>query len=84
MNKEIKYELTFEEVLNDLFKNNNWYQGEDFKDGVFMCIEDEMLKIKEFSKNQSTAKDLGSMITKGMYEQKYRKVTTQPDIMRTI
>lgn len=82
MNKEIKYQLSFEEILRDLFTSGGWFQGEDFEDGVYIRSDNGIIKTYQFSSDWIGEKDLGSMITVGMYIQKYRRVVSQPDIMR--
>lgn len=82
----IKYNMTFDEVLHEIFETKGWYQGEEFKDGVYITVDDYMTIVgKEFS----NYKNLHSWpyswplnITYGVTQMKYRRVYTQPEVER--
>lgn len=46
----IKYNMTFDEVLHEIFETKGWYQGEEFKDGVYITVEDSTITAKQFPK----------------------------------
>ena len=47
----IKYTLTFEDVLHEIFQTKGWYQGEEFADGVYITVdEDNCIITKQFPK----------------------------------
>lgn len=81
----MKYELTFEEMIHDIFKTNGWYQGENFGDGYFLKIVDGVIQIWYFDDKAYGEQYLCAFyVGKGTITQKYRKVYCQPDIMRKV
>ena len=60
------------------------YQGENFKDGHFLKInEDGNINLYCFEEDFIGPKNLGTpILSRGLYIQKYRRVCTQPDVMR--
>lgn len=87
MNKnDIKYPINFHQVLDEIFQTKGWYQGNNFKDGVFIKLNyDCTIHVYEFRENHFGEKDLYHLaINDGIYNQHYRRVYTQPDIMRMV
>lgn len=78
----IKYNMTFDEVLHEIFQTKGWYQGEDFKDGVYITIEDSTIVAKQFPKNLNPQFVWPLNITYGVTQMKYRRVYTQPEVER--
>lgn len=85
----MKYDLTFADVLNEIFEDKKlkcWYQGEDFMNGYFIKINDfDEIGLFYFSKDKFGEQNAGYLpLTNGVLKQKYRRVYTQPDAMRNI
>ena len=86
--KNKEYTLSFKEVLEEIFSTNEkvkyWYQGENFKDGHFLKIdEDGNINLYCFEEDFIGSKNFGTpILSRGLYTQKYRRVCTQPDVMR--
>lgn len=78
----IKYNMTFNEVLSEIFNTKGWYQGEDFKDGVYITVEDSTIFVKEFPKNFGSQYTWPLNVTYGLTQMKYRRVHTQPEVER--
>ena len=79
----IKYTLTFEDVLHEIFQTKGWYQGEEFADGVYITVdEDNCIITKQFPKYFSTQMIWPLNITYGVTQMKYRRVYTQPEVER--
>lgn len=85
-NSRYIYSLSFTDVLSEIFDTNGWYQGEDFKDGVFIKLDTiGLIHVYEFNKNVYGETDCNLLaISAGTVNQKYRRVYTQPEIMRII
>lgn len=85
MKKKYTYDLTFQEVLEELFEEDSpcWYQGENFRDGVVFLKQWGDLRERVFIPGKSYIQDI-PIITQGVYNQKYRRVTTQPDAERRV
>lgn len=81
-----KYNLCFIDMMNEIFVTNGWYQGEDFKDGVFIKTDDSgLVHVYQFSEDKFGEIDCGLLsISSRTLSQRYRRVYTQPDIMRKI
>lgn len=85
MKKKYIYDLTFQDVLKELFEEDSpcWYQGENFRDGVVFLKQwgdlRERIFTAEFGWQQDTP-----IISQNVYNQKYRRVTTQADAERRI
>ena len=83
--KKYIYNLTFQEVLKELFEEDSpcWYQGENFQDGVVFLKQwgdlRERIFTPEFDYQQDTP-----IISHDVYTQKYRRVTSQADAERRI
>lgn len=79
--KEYEYNLTFPEVLDQLFNSNEtmWFQGENFIDGVIMAAQNGLLRGIDFSEHGMMWE---LVVSTGVYKQKYRQVYTQKDAMR--
>ena len=79
-----KYTLSFHEVLNEIFFTNGWYQGENFKDGVFIMVDEiGLIHIYEFREDTFGVIDCTPLsISAETVNQKYKRVYTQPEIMR--
>lgn len=80
-----KYNLTFQEALQEVMEGNGWMQGEDFAEGVVFMIGDSFglkgrpwLFMHDFKSNHQA----DPIITSGVYNQKFRIVQTQPDAMK--
>lgn len=86
--KKYTYDLTFEEVLEEIWYKNCWYQGNNFADGsVLEVTPDKEIYIKTFVCTASHSTRVFSsplILTKGVYEQMYRRVYTQPDAERRV
>lgn len=81
--KTIKYDMTFNEVLAEIFKTKGWYQGEEFKDGVYITVdEDNCIVVKQFPKHFSAQMIWPLNVTYGVTQMKYRRVYTQPEVER--
>lgn len=78
----INYNMTFEEVLHEIFDTKGWYQGEEFKDGVYITIDDNTLVGKQFLKKLDERYTWPLDITRGVVQMKYRRVYTQPEVER--
>lgn len=84
MSKEYKYDLTFDDVLKEIF-NGGWFQGEDFADGVFIKVAEfsGVITTYEFRENQFGCFEIGTTgISKGLLNQKFRRCVAQVDVMR--
>lgn len=86
-----EYNLTFVEVLEEMLgKDSNiklhaWYQGEHFADGHFLDCQDDCIILYSFDEDKFGMQKHGiPVLSKGLYHQKYRRVYTQPDVMRKI
>ena len=86
--KKYTYDLTFEEVLEEIWYKGCWYQGNKFADGsVLEVTPDKEIYIKTFVRTASHSTSVFSsplILTKGVYEQMYRRVYTQPDAERRV
>lgn len=84
--KKYTYDLTFQEVLKELFEENSpcFYQGEHFADGVVLLKYFGDLTQRIFIPNKPMYEDSTPIITQGVYDQKYRRVTSQSDAERKI
>lgn len=65
--KNKEYTLSFKEVLEEIFNTNErvkyWYQGENFKDGHFLKIdEDNNINLYCFDEDSISAKNFGTPI----------------------
>lgn len=78
----INYDMTFDEVLHEIFQTKGWYQGEEFKDGVYITVEDSTITAKQFPKNFGSQYTWPLNITYGVTQMKYRRVYTQPEVER--
>lgn len=87
MNK-YDYDLTFNEVINEIFKTKGWYQGENFKDGYFISVNennDDMIYLYYFSENKCGKHTDGCpVLSKGLFTQKYRRIYTEPSAKRIV
>lgn len=80
-----EYNLTFTEVMDNIFKDKSWYQGENFANGYFIQSEDKIVHLRYFSDNTYGIQEAGPvMLSEGLLKQKFRKVLTQPDVMRKV
>ena len=84
--KKYTYDLTFEKVLEEIWYKDCWYQGNNFADGsVLEVTPDKDIYVKTFVRIASHFTRVYSsplILTKGVYEQMYRRVYTQPDAER--
>ena len=81
--KKYTYDLTFEEVLEEIWYRDCWYQGNNFADGTVLYVTpDKELYTKTFTASQVYNAPL--ILTEGVYEQMYRCVYTQPDAERRV
>lgn len=81
------YDMTFTEVLNEIFDTHGWYQGEQFADGVFITVnkDRDIIEVKEFDKELSYVETMFDLtISSGIMRQKYRRYYTQPEIERKV
>ena len=82
--KKYTYDLTFEEVLEEIWYKHCWYQGNNFADGsVLEVTPDKDIYVKTFS-HSTRVFSSPLILTKGVYEQMYRRVYTQPDAERRV
>ena len=81
--KKYTYNLTFQEVLKELFEENSpyFYQGEHFSNGVVFLRYSGELTQRIFIPN-TMYEDNTPIITPRVYNQKYRRVTSQSDAER--
>lgn len=84
--KKYTYNLTFQEVLKELFEDNSpcFYQGEHSANGVVFLKYFGELTLRIFSPNNNTYEDCTPFITQGAYDQKYRRVTSKADAERKV
>lgn len=86
MNNE--YNMTFSEVLDEIFDTHGWYQGQGFADGVFITVDKDCdtVVLKEFNiSHHFGALNLRSLVvTRGVTKMKYRRCYTQPEIERKV
>lgn len=81
--KKYTYDLTFEEVLEEIWFEDCWYQGNNFADGsVLEVTPDKEIYVKTFGSTRVFSSPL--ILTEGVYEQMYRRVYTQPDAERRV
>ena len=84
--KKYTYDLTFAEVLEEIWYKDCWYQGNNFADGsVLEVTPDKDIYVKTFVRTVSHPTRVYSsplILTKGVYEQMYCRVYTQPDAER--
>ena len=73
--KEYEYNLTFPEVLDQLFNSYEamWSQGENFIDGAVVTVQNGLLRGIDFSEHGRMWEIVVSI---GVYTQKYRRVYT--------
>ena len=85
MNKKYIYDLTFQDVLKELFEEDSpcWYQGENFQDGVVFLKQWGDLRERIFTTGMGWQQDT-PIITTNVYDQKYRRVTSQADAERRV
>lgn len=81
--KKYTYDLTFEEVLEEIWLREHWYQGENFADGVVILADTDGKGIlKDFYGGCLDTSLL--VLTERLYSQMYRRVYTQPDAERRV
>lgn len=81
--KKYTYDLTFEEVLEEIWYKDCWYQGNNFADGVVIFANADGTGIlKDFFGGCLDTSLL--VLTEGICKQMYRRVYTQPDAERKI
>lgn len=66
----------------NFFETKGWYQGEDFRDGVYITIEDSVIMAKQFPRSLGSQFAWPLNITYGVTQMKYRRVYTQPEAER--
>ncbi len=83
--KKYTYNLTFQEVLEELFEEDSpcWYQGENFRDGVVFLKAFGSLRERIFTAKFDWEQDT-PIISQNVYTQKYRRVTSQADAERRV
>lgn len=83
--KKYIYNLTFQQVLKELFEDNSpcWYQGENFQDGVVFLKAFGSLRERIFTAKFDWEQDT-PIISQNVYTQKYRRVTSQADAERQV
>lgn len=86
--KKYTYDLTFEEVLEEIWYKGCWYQGNNFADGsVLEVTPDKEIYIKTLVPTISHSTRVFSsplILTEGVYEQMYRRVYSQSDAERRV
>ncbi len=81
--KKYTYDLTFEEVIEEMWNRECWYQGEKFADGVIILADTDGKGIlKNFYGDCLDTSLL--VLTKELYSQMFRRVYTQPDAERRV
>lgn len=82
--KKYDYDLTFEEVLEEIWYGTCWFQGNNFADGTVLYVtSDKELYTKTFS-GSGQVYNAPLILTEGVYDQLYRRVFTQPDAERRV
>ena len=78
------YNLNFHEMTDKLFTEGGSYQGNAFKDGVFICLDQySNIHLYEYSDGKFGKQDCGTLIVNDrIYNQHYKRVYGQPEIMR--
>lgn len=74
-----EYTLTFNEVLNEMFNSCNtlWFQGEDFQEGIIICLGNGCVQMVYFDKDKSSSPFATPIrLTSSLYHMKYRRVYT--------
>ncbi len=88
MNNKSKYNMTFTEVLNEIFETHGWYQGENFANGAFITADNDtdIVELIQFKMEEWLgAKKLDDLIIyPAITRQKYRRCYTQPEIERKV
>lgn len=81
---DINYNMTFDDVLKEIFETQGWYQGELFGNGVYITITNsDYINVFAFSDQWLGSKDCGAFIlSHRAYTQKYRRVYTQSEVER--
>lgn len=81
---KIVYDLSFNDVVADIFTFGGWFQGENFSDGVFIRLDEfGDIHVYQFLRDRHGEQDYEKLtLNSGVYKQKYRRVSTQSDIMR--
>lgn len=82
--KKYTYNLTFEEVLEEIWYKDCWYQGNNFGDGTIIYANvDRELCMNTFD-GAMGGHTHHLILTERIYEQMYRRVYTQPDAERRV
>lgn len=79
------YDMSFSDVVNEIFDTNGWYQGSDFSNGTFIKVNSNTatIGIYGFSENHFGETYVGDFyISRGIKNMHYRRVHSQPEIMR--
>lgn len=71
--KKYTYDLTFEEVLKEIFLREYWYQGENFADGVVIYSNADGTGILHDFLGGCLDVSL-LVLTENLYSQKYRRI----------
>lgn len=81
---DITYNMTFNEVLNEIFNTKGWYQGESFGNEVFISVgPDKCVTVFIFTDNFIGKKNLGAFVlSEKAYNMKYRRIYSQPSVER--
>lgn len=81
----MNYNLTFDEMVNNIFSTNGWYQGNDFADGYFLKLVDNIIQVWYFdNKIYDVHYHCDFHISGGTFRQKYRRVFVKEDVMRKV
>lgn len=80
------YTMSFADVLNEVFDTNGWYQGENFKAGVYLKLNQfGDIGLFEFTEDSFGETFVGTLaVSQGIIRQNYKRVYTQPEIMHKI
>lgn len=81
------YPLTFFDVANEIFETGGMYQGERFKNGYFISLgkgrfNPDMIKLFRYDWNKGACDEDVPVLSKGLFEQRYREVFTKEEIWR--
>lgn len=62
--EKYNYNLTFASMIEEIFKTNGWYQGEDFGDGVYIQASiPSLLNLEKIMKNGISRLRVGTIRT---------------------
>lgn len=69
-----KFNLTFNEALEECFYNKSFIQGEHFSRGIYAKCEDEIIVL--YKSRDLEFKKENILLTKGLFTQKFRIIVS--------